>query len=1163
MLKFMKHQQKLTPERIQKQKELFAYTKACQHGFPNKPSALAYDPELKLLAVATRTAAVTVYGAPGVEFYGQHDSHDHAVTAISFVPGKGQLVTLCDDNSLHLWQLQADGGPQSSQLRLLHSVSLEGKLKRISVISCGVGSNNVLVGTEGGNIYLCSLKTFTFSDNIIYQDVVMQNVPEVYKVNPGPVESLCQHPAQPDRVLIGYQRGLAVLWDMPSLTALQTYVSQQQLESISWHPDGTRFICSHNDGSVTIWPCVLPTQGNSEVNKQPESLDGPNTIYGPFPCKPITKVEWCRAMGTEGSDLLVLGGGMPRGSHGDRNTVTVMHYSGEQHADSSTDQHVTFSLSSRVVDFCVTDRHYDRVNDKTGEQTDTSVAGCLIVLCDEEIVFIDLCLPEWPTLPQPYLCSLHCSAITCTAIVSNPLPSVYAKIKAAGAAGVGKDVSAQAFPISGGVAAPHSAPSPDTPQDLLITGHEDGTVRLWCGGGVCVSLLHTINTATIFTSDELPPDDGAGAEDDDWPPFRKTGLFDPYSDDPRLGIKKVEMCGLSGQLVVAGTAGQVIVINYTDSTTSEPAKLQAVDVNLVAETDNFVWKSHPKLELKPDPVDLGPGVEVQLLLQLHPPASCTSLHLHSEWGLLACGTAHGFALADVVARKKLLAKSTLSSLDLANAADEGPMSRRKSLKKSLRESFRRLRRGRSQRKTTQAAALNRPQPAAVKSVDADVGVRPVERAIEARQQSADYLGSMVRCLHLSKCFIANSQMMSATLWAGTNSGAIFVFTIAIPPSEKRKELPVTVQLGKEIHLKHAAPVLSVTILDGQSRPFPPPLAVKKELVKGPDTSAPHKVLICSEEQFKVFTLPQLKPFCKYKLTAIDGSRVRKIGFGEFVSSANKSYSEPCFSVVTNQGDASVFSLPDCRRQIAAACFKREDINGINSAVFNNRGELIFLTSPSELMRVSLSAANITMPRPTLNLNAGTVNNVTAAAEPPAEPIAVAASPGAATAATAACPSQEDNEKAKEGVEEDSAVEHTVEVVELASGSGGKVEEVNGGDTSLLSGDITIDSIRDHMVVGSNTTLVSSRTAGSDSSTAAPVVLTSTSSTSSVTASGTVTTTKQIITVIKTSSTINDDTDAHGEESTVVSTTVIENNTATSSSDVPAADASPAAVNGTE
>ena len=41
------------------------------------------------------------------------------------------------------------------------------------------------------------------------------------------------------------------------------------------------------------------------------------------------------------------------------------------------------------------------------------------------------------------------------------------------------------------------------------------------------------------------------------------------------------------------------------------------------------------------------------------------------------------------------ARSTLSSADIANA-DDNPMSRKKSLKKSLRESFRRLRKGRSQ-----------------------------------------------------------------------------------------------------------------------------------------------------------------------------------------------------------------------------------------------------------------------------------------------------------------------------------------------------------------------------------------------------------------------------------------------------------------------------------
>ena len=37
------------------------------------------------------------------------------------------------------------------------------------------------------------------------------------------------------------------------------------------------------------------------------------------------------------------------------------------------------------------------------------------------------------------------------------------------------------------------------------------------------------------------------------------------------------------------------------------------------------------------------------------------------------------------------------------------------------------------------------------------------------------------------------------------------------------------------------------------------------------------MIICSEEQFKVLSLPQLRIKHKEKLTAIDGSKVRKLG----------------------------------------------------------------------------------------------------------------------------------------------------------------------------------------------------------------------------------------------------------------------------------------------
>lgn len=38
------------------------------------------------------------------------------------------------------------------------------------------------------------------------------------------------------------------------------------------------------------------------------------------------------------------------------------------------------------------------------------------------------------------------------------------------------------------------------------------------------------------------------------------GCFDPYSDDPRLGIQKVALCKYTAQMVVAGTAGQVWLV---------------------------------------------------------------------------------------------------------------------------------------------------------------------------------------------------------------------------------------------------------------------------------------------------------------------------------------------------------------------------------------------------------------------------------------------------------------------------------------------------------------------------------------------------------------------------------------------------------------------------
>ena len=158
---------------------------------------------------------------------------------------------------------------------------MEGRLKQISHLLPDMTNKKILLGTEGGNIYTLNLSNFSIEDNIIYQDIVIQKSTDEVKVNRGAVEALVLHPLHPEKVLIGYARGLIVLWNRDSATAEKTYCANQQLESLSIRSDGTQFISAHNDGSYTIWSM-----------SQNDPLEPPNTPYGPYPCKAINKIHW-------------------------------------------------------------------------------------------------------------------------------------------------------------------------------------------------------------------------------------------------------------------------------------------------------------------------------------------------------------------------------------------------------------------------------------------------------------------------------------------------------------------------------------------------------------------------------------------------------------------------------------------------------------------------------------------------------------------------------------------------------------------------------------------------------------------------------------------------------------------------------------------------------
>lgn len=251
---------------------------------------------------------------------------------------------------------------------------------------------------------------------------------------------------------------------------------------------------------------------------------------------------------------------------------------------SADSPHVTFDLTSKVVDFVLVPSLSENGAISDGPP------DALIILAEEELIAVDLQSENWPLFyPHPYLNAIHPSAVTCFNHIDNVSDQVYTALKRIGLPG---DFSKNPWPIKGGklnstekIIPKKSGGKESSGKSLLITGHEDGSIRFWDATDNCLSLITKFSSSSLFTSGEEMPEtglDNSNAKDDDedeWPPFRKVGTFDPYSDDPRLAVKKISFCHKSGVLVIGGTAGQLVIVSSLKRAIlpEEPSKL---DVSL-------------------------------------------------------------------------------------------------------------------------------------------------------------------------------------------------------------------------------------------------------------------------------------------------------------------------------------------------------------------------------------------------------------------------------------------------------------------------------------------------------------------------------------------------------------------------------------------------------
>ncbi|XP_019945185.1 syntaxin-binding protein 5-like isoform X8 [Paralichthys olivaceus] len=640
-----------TPKEIDVQETLvsenFQLCKTVRHGFPYQPTALAFDPVQKILAVGSRTGGVRILGRPGVDCYCQHES-GAAVLQLQFLINEGALVTACADDTLHLWNLR------QRRPAILHSLKFN--RERVTFCHLPFQSKWLYVGTERGNTHMVNIESFILSGYVIMWNKAIELST---KTHPGPVVHLSDSPKDEGKLLIGFESGTVVQWDLRCKKADFRIYYDEAIHSVSWHHEGKQFMCSHSDGSLTMWNLRNTTKpfqvtfphGKIQRDGRKES------------CKPILKVEYKTSRSSE--PFIVFSGGLSYDKAGRRPTLTIMHGKAI----------TVLEMDYPIVEFMVLC--------ETPYNNEVQEPSAVVVLLEKDLIVVDLTQSNFPVFENPYPMDIHESPVTCTAYFADCPPDIIPILYSIGAKHKKTGYSQKEWPISGGTWTLGSHTYPE----IIITGHADGSIKFWDASAITLQMLYKLKTSKVF--EKPKPGEGRAA--------------DLVEEDP-FAVQMVSWCPQSRIFCVVGISAHVIL--YRFSKYDANTQIVCLDVRLQCESDDVITPSEnennpcfpepgshspqpqhpaspssgtpegikdsiPCLKVKDRVVRVPPGYQAELVIQLlwvdgEPPQQITTLDINSAYGLLAFGNCNGLAIVDYLQKTILLCMSTL---DLYGAAD--------------------------------------------------------------------------------------------------------------------------------------------------------------------------------------------------------------------------------------------------------------------------------------------------------------------------------------------------------------------------------------------------------------------------------------------------------------------------------------------------------------
>ncbi|KAF7201363.1 syntaxin-binding protein 5 isoform X4 [Nothobranchius furzeri] len=939
------------------QSEHFQLCKTVRHGFPYQPSSMAFDPVQKILAIGTQTGALRLFGRAGVECYCQHES-GAAVIQLQFLINEGALVSALTDDSIHLWNLR------QKIPAILHSLKFN--RERITYCHLPFQSKWLYIGSERGNIHIVNVESFTLSGYVIMWNKAIELST---KTHPGPVVHISDNPMDEGKLLIGFECGVVVLWDLKCKKADYRYNYDEAIHSVAWHHEGKQFVCSHSDGTLTTWNVRVPAKPAHIITphgKQPK--DGKK----PEPCKPILKVEYKTTRA--GDPFMVLSGGLSYDTVGRRACLTVVH------GKSTT----VLEMDYPIVDFLTLC--------ETPYPNDFQEPYAVVVLLEKDLVVIDLGQTGYPIFESPYPLSIHESPVTCCEYFADCPSELIPALYSVGSRQKRQGFSKKEWPISGGNWGQGTQSYPE----IIITGHADGSIKFWDASALMLQVLYKLKTAKVFER-------ARGKEE--------KPTADIVDEDP-FAIQTLSWCPESRMLCVAGVSAHVIVYRFSkQDITTEVVELLEVrmqcDFNGVdspvlggeqtsalptpaascspqesespfqpstgSNSSDGPRDNIPCLQVRSSPLKQSPGYQVELVIQLvwvsgEPPQQITSLAVNSSYGLVVFGNCNGLAVVDYLQKTLLLNLGTSELYSPSDPCQRQPRSPRKPRQPSggfcdasdgVNNSEERCKSPTSAKMSRKISSSSEQKPESDAKDNAFTRSRS-SSVTSIDRESREAISSFYFCESFPR---KSDSLLSPCLLVGTSQGSVMMLALSLPPGgDQRLQQPLSfASCGTLVRLKGG--ILTMGLLDATGILLPPsyeqwydPNASDEEKEKSRRRRPPSPpssqegqeaqfAVVCSEKQAKVVAMPSQTCIHKHNIT--ETSFVLRADVVQVAGA----YCITCFCA---NGHIMTLSLPSLRPLLDVNYLPLTDMRIARTFCFSNLGQALYLTSPTEIQRITYS-----------------------------------------------------------------------------------------------------------------------------------------------------------------------------------------------------------------